>query len=302
MIDLSIGIVTYNGKALLAQCLESMDRAGSAVSYEVIVVDNASTDGTCEWLQTAHPRARLVRNDQNRGIAVGNNQCLQAAQGRYVLLLNNDTLVLPGALDRLVAFGEAHPDAGAVGGRLLNPDGTFQASFFDFPSLWSEFLHATRLWALFNRHYPSHGDCVDIREVDWICSASLLVRRAAAEQVGGVDEDFIMYSDETDLQYRMRQQGWKVYYLPEVATIHLGGQSASHWRRRRLIYRGKLLFFQKHYGPWKTAIVRLMFAAASLIKIFVWGVAWLAPGLRERAQDEINSDREVLLLSLRLAA
>ncbi|MBN2145983.1 MAG: glycosyltransferase family 2 protein [Anaerolineales bacterium] len=298
MIDLSIGIVTYNGKALLAQCLESIAKASIAATYEIIVVDNASSDDTCAWLREVHPEVRLVENRENRGIAVGNNQCLQAAHGRYVLLLNNDTIVLPGALDRLVVFADAHAEAGAVGGKLINADGSFQASFYDFPNLWLEFLHATRLWALFDRHYPSRGENGEAEEVDWICSASLLVRRAAAEQVGGVDETYVMYSDETDLQFRMRQKGWKVYYLPEVETIHLGGQSASHWQRRKMIYRGKLLFFQKHYGPARTMAVRVVFALASALKVVLWGLAWLAPGLRERARNELGSNREILLLSL----
>jgi GT2 family glycosyltransferase len=300
LIDLSIGIVTYNGKSILKQCLDSIFQTPIVVSFEVIVIDNASVDATCEWLKETYPQVRLVENKENRGIAVGNNQCLQAAQGRYVLLLNNDTVVLPGTLDQLVAFADAHSDAGAVGGKLINPDGSFQASFFDFPNLWSEFLHATRLWSFFDKGYPSRGECQPMQEVDWICSASLLVRRAAAEQVGGVDETFIMYSDETDLQYRLHRKGWKIYYLPEVSTIHFGGQSSSHWRRRKMIYRGKLLFFQKHYGIVKTVLVRMIFAFASIIKICVWGIAWIFPQRRERASNELNSNREVLLMSVNL--
>jgi GT2 family glycosyltransferase len=131
-------------------------------------------------------------------------------------------------------------------------------------------------------------------------SASLLVRRAAAEQVGGVDESYFMYSDETDLQFRLWQAGWKVYYLPEVAIIHLGGRSSSHWRRRKLIYRGKLLFFRKHYGALRTAMVKALFASASALKLLVWGPAWLAStghsSGRERAGNEIRSNVEVLRL------
>ena len=134
-------------------------------------------------------------------------------------------------------------------------------------------------------------------------SASLLVRRSAAEQVGGVDESYFMYSDETDLQYRLHRAGWAVYYLPEVVTVHFGGGSASHWRRRKLIYRGKLLFFRKHYGPLRTALVQALFAGVSALKLLAWGPAWLAlgprPGGRERAGNEIRSNVEVLRLSLR---
>jgi hypothetical protein len=308
--DLTIGIVTYNGKALLAQCLDSIAAAPPACGCEIVVVDNASGDGTVEWLRDAHPAVRAVVNAQNAGVARGNNQCLAAAQGRYVLLLNNDTIVPAGMLDRLVAFADAHLDAGAVGGKLVNPDGSFQASYFDFPSLWCEFLHATHLGVLIDPHYPSHGDCPEVRQVDWIMSASLLVRRAACAAVGDVDESYFMYSDETDLQYRLSRAGWKVYYLPDVVTVHFGGQSASHWRRRKLIYRGKLLFFKKHYGPLRTAVVQALFGGVSALKLLAWGPAWLAHGARpggreraagrQRAANEIRSNVEVLRLSLGL--
>jgi N-acetylglucosaminyl-diphospho-decaprenol L-rhamnosyltransferase len=301
--DLTIGIVTYNGRALLARCLDSIYAAPPACRFEVVVVDNASADGTAEWLREVYPQVRAVPNTVNSGVARGNNQCLAAARGRYVLLLNNDTVVLPGMLDRLVAFADAHPDSGAVGGKLVNPDGSFQASYFDFPSLWSEFLHATHMGALVDPRYPSHVDSPEERPVDWIMSASLLVRRAASAQVGDVDESYFMYSDETDLQYRLHQAGWKVYYLPDVVTVHFGGQSASHWRRRKLIYRGKLLFFRKHYGPIRTALVQVLFGSISALKLAAWGPAWVALGAqpirRERASNEIRSNVEVLRLSLR---
>jgi GT2 family glycosyltransferase len=302
MIDVTIGIVTYNGKELLSRCLESILQHGACCSFEIVVVDNASSDGTVAWLRKAHGQVRLVGNDENAGVARGNNQCLAAARGRYVLLLNNDTLVRPGMLDRLVTFADEHPEAGAVGGRLVNPDGSFQDSYSDFPDLWIELLHATHLGVLLDPHYPCHGDCREVRQVDWIPSACLLVRKSAADQVGGVDETYFMYSDETDLQYRLRQAGWKVYYLPDVVTVHFGGQSASHWRRRRLIYRGKLLFFRKHRGPARTLTLRAMFAGGSAVRMLLWSVAWLAPGRRERAANELRSNLSVLRLSVGLEA
>ena len=296
--DLTIGIVTYNGQVLTAQCLKSIHDAPPACSFEIVVVDNASADGTVAWLREAYPQVRVVVNTANAGITRGNNQCFAAAQGRYVLLLNNDTIVPAGTLDRLVTFADAHPDAGAVGGKLVNPDGTFQASYFDFPSLWCEFLHTTRLGVTLDPHYPSHVDCLDVRSVDWIMSASLLVRRSACEQLGGVDESYFMYSDETDLQYRLRRAGWQVYYLPDVVTVHFGGQSASHWRRRKLIYHGKLLFFRKHYGHCRSTLLRLLFGSMSLIKVIAWSCGWLIPPWRSRAGHEIQSNLNVLYLSL----
>ena len=298
--DLSIGIVTYNGQRLLESCLASIEQHRPTCSFEIIVVDNASVDGTPTWLAEHHPGIRLIINERNRGVAAGNNQCLRASSGRYVLLLNNDTLVHARALDRLFAFAEVHADAGAVGGKLMNPDGSFQSSYYDFPTLGSEFLHATRLWVLWDRNYPSHGDEQHISKVDWISSACLLLRKAAADQVGGVYEDYFMYSDETDLQYRIQQAGWRVYYLPQVLTTHFGGQSASHWRRRRLIYRGKLLFFSRNYGLGKTMLLRAIFLVASLLKIVAWAALWVLRRWRQRAVHEIEANYAVIRLSLSL--
>lgn len=301
MTDLTIGIVSYNGKTLLADCLTSIYDSSPSCSFEILVVDNASTDETPEWLRKAYPQVHLIANQENLGIAVGNNQCLQAAHGRYVLLLNNDTVVLPGMLDKFVSFADQRPNAGAVGGKLINPDGSFQASYSDFPNLWTEFLHATRFWSLYDPYYPSHTETTGNREprvVDWMSSACLLVRKAAADQIGGVDESYIMYSDETDLQYRLKRAGWLVYYLPEVTTIHFGGQSATHWRRRNLIYRGKLLFFKRNYSKFKTLALSIIFALSSCLKILLWITLLIIPSIRTRARNELASNRDVLMLSM----
>jgi GT2 family glycosyltransferase len=152
---------------------------------------------------------------------------------------------------------------------------------------------------LYDPHYPSRGDSGEPCEVDWISSACLLVRRSAALEVGGVDESFYMYSDETDLQYRLHGAGWKVYYLPGIQTVHLGGQSASHWRRRRLIYRGKLLFFAKHRGPARTMMLRLIFLLSSGAKAAVWGMSHALAWQRERARNEARSHLEVASMCVR---
>ena len=126
----------------------------------------------------------------------------------------------------------------------------------------------------------------------------MVFRSQALEQVGLVDESFFIYSDETDLQYRLHQAGWKIVYLPHLCTIHFGGKSLSPWRRRHLVYRGKLLFFQKHYHPARAFLLRLLFAIVSLVKLPVWGLAWLIPPWRERSRQEILSNIRVLRLSV----
>ena len=135
----------------------------------------------------------------------------------------------------------------------------------------------------------------------WLSSACLMVRRAALNQVGLLDEEYFIYGDEADLQYRLQQAGWKVYYLPYATTIHYGGRSMDRWRRRKMVYRGKMMFYQKNYGPTKTAALRAMLASLSVVKMVPWGVAYVAPTWRERAQKELQSNLDVVKLCVSLS-
>jgi hypothetical protein len=217
-----------------------------------------------------------------------------------VLLLNNDTLVNGPSLDALVEFLDAHPEAGAVGGKLLNPDGSFQAGYADFSTLHEEFLISTHLGELLWPGYPSHFDDNQIKPVGWMSSACLLVRRAALDKVGLLDETYFIYGDEADLQYRLQQAGWKVFYLPQVTTIHYGGRSMNRWGRRKMVYRGKMLFYQKNYGPWRTTALRVFLGGLSLLKMVPWGAAYLLPGRRDRAKKELHSNVDVVKLCWKL--
>lgn len=292
--DVTIVIVNFNTRELTARCIDSVLASQARASFEIVVVDNASVDGSADYLEMRYPCITLIRSLENRGVAGGNNLGIRAGQGRHVLLLNSDTLLLPGALDRAINFLDTHPCAGGAGGKLLNPDRTFQSCFVDFPSLWQVFLITTKIGQLVRPRYPSYGPCPQVREVDWISSAFMLFRREAIEQVGLVDEAYFLYCDETDLQYRLKQAGWKIYYLPDVETIHLGGGSASSWRRRRLVYRGYLLFFRKHRGALQTMVLRALFAAASGLKLPLWAAASLWPAWREQARRELFSHRDIV--------
>lgn len=298
---LSVVLVCWNDKAYLEPCLRSLFEADVRTPFDVVVVDNGSTDGSQAMLRASFPDVAIIENDRNAGLSHASNQGIDATTGRSVLLLNNDTLVNGPSLDAMVAFLDSTPDAGAVGGRLLNPDGSFQAAFAPFSTLREEFLIATgigdRLWP----GYPSNRDASEVRAVGWISSACLLLRRAALAQVGVLDEEYFIYGDEADLQYRLRRAGWKVYYLPAASTIHYGGRSMDRWRRRKMVYRGKLLFYRKHYGWLRTMLLRGMFAGLSMAKLLCWGVAATAPGWRERAQREVRSNLDVLRLCWKLA-
>ena len=299
--DLSIVLVCWNNKAYLEPCLRSLYDGGMHGTFDVVVVDNGSTDGSQAMLREKFPEVLIVQNDHNVGLGKASNQGIEATNGRYILLLNNDTLVNGASLNAMVEFLDKNPKAGAVGGRLLNPDGSFQAGTNAFPSLHEEFLIATRLGELLWEGYPSRNDEGQIKSTEWLGSACLLVRRAALDQIGLLDESYFIYGDEADLQYRLKQGDWGVYYLPSAYTIHYGGRSMDRWRRRKMVYPGKLLFFQKNYGPLRTLLLRMLFGGLSVVKLVVWFFAFLLPQWRERARKELHSNLEVVSLCWQLA-
>ena len=298
--ELSIVLVGWNNKDYLEPCLDSLFQAELKSQFDVIVVDNGSTDGSQEMLADRFPQVRLIQNNHNVGLARACNQGIIATQGRYILLLNNDTLVDGKSLDGLVELLDNTSDAGAAGGRLLNPDGTFQAGFADFSSLGEEFLIATRIGERLQDGYPSHQDSDQVITVGWLSSACLLLRRAALDQVGLLDEEYFIYGDEADLQYRLQQAGWLVYYSPAANTIHYGGRSMDRWRRRKMVNRGKLLFYRKNYGVLRTTALRLMIGALSLIKLAIWAILFVIPNRREESRQELSSNLDVVKVCMRL--
>ncbi len=254
--DLSILIVSWNTRELLGQCLASVFAHPPAGPCEVLVVDNGSRDGSAALVRERFPQVKLVEARANLGFARANNLGLSLARGRYLLLLNSDTLVLPGTLDRLIACADRHPEAGVLGGRLLNADGSLQASWARFPTLWSELL-GRNVRARCPLGRPAGQ--AQVYDVDWVGGACMLVRPQAVAQVGALDEDFFMYSEETDWCYRMRRHGWRVHYLADGPVVHLGGGSASRADGMQLtrLYEGKLRFFRKHYGPRQAQLLRV---------------------------------------------
>jgi GT2 family glycosyltransferase len=298
--DFSIIIVCWNNKDYLEPCLESLYHGNLKSSFDIVVVDNGSKDGSQDMLRQKYPEILIIQNDHNVGLSKASNQGIVATHGRYVLLFNNDTLVNGPSLDALVTFLDQHPEAGAVGGRLLNPDGSFQAAGSHFPSLHEEFLISTRLGALIWPSYPDIRPSSEVEVVDWIGSACLLVRRDVLDKVGLLDEEYFIYGDEADLQYRIKKAGWKVYDLPNVTTIHYGGKSMDRWRRRKMVYRGKMLFFKKNYGAFKTALIRIMLGILGLVKLVILSVGDLIPSSNERARKEIKSNLEVIQLCWQL--
>jgi GT2 family glycosyltransferase len=257
--DLSIIIVSWNTSALLQQCLDSIYRTPARFTFEVIVVDNGSTDDSVSLVNTNYPAVRLIRNQKNLGFAQANNQGLQTGTGRYFLLLNSDTIVCPGALDALIDAADAAPTVGMVGPKLLNMDGTLQKSWSSFPSFWSEVLGKN-----FRGRKPV-PNTPNTFEVDWIMGACMLVRAETIQEVGKMDEDYFFYSEETDWCFRIRKRNWKIWYTTNAEVYHLGGGSADRGSVIQLVrlYQGKLLYFRKNHGRLASTTLRFGLALAN---------------------------------------
>jgi len=274
-IDLSIIIVNWNTRDLLAQCLQSLQDTVRDASFEVWVVDNASSDDSVGMVRASFPQVHVIANTENAGFVYANNQAIARCQGRYVLLLNSDTQALPGALDQAVQFMDQHPHAGLAGARLINADQSFQASYTPFPTLWREFLILSGLgrW-LVRPSFPSYGPQTDRgpQQIQgYFEGAFMLARREALEQVGGLDERIFMYAEDVDWCYRFHQAGWQVWYLPHTPIMHYGGQSTKK-RRGRMeaeLYRSRIYFFHKHYGRGSALRLKALIYAATLPKILM---------------------------------
>jgi N-acetylglucosaminyl-diphospho-decaprenol L-rhamnosyltransferase len=274
-LDLSIIIVSWNVRELLRRCLASIEAGRGALALEVIVVDSASTDGSCEMVAAEFPAVRLVRQETNVGFTRGNNLGLALALGRYALLLNPDTEIVDSALPDMVAYLDAHPRVGALGPQLTYPDGAIQSSRRRFPTLATGFFESTWLQpaaprSVLRQYYvmdqPDDATC----EVDWVMGACLAVRCQAFEAVGLLDEGYFMYSEEMEWQRRIKDSGWKVIYYPRARVIHHEGKSSEQVVARRHIYfqRSKLRYFQQYHGRWPALLLR-----AFLLANYAWQMA-----------------------------
>jgi N-acetylglucosaminyl-diphospho-decaprenol L-rhamnosyltransferase len=269
--NLSIVIVNWNTRDLLEQCLRSVFMHPPQGDFEVWVVDNASNDGSREMVQERFPSVHLLANNNNPGFAHANNQAIRQTCGKYILLLNPDTVVLPGALERLVKFMDETPDAGGAGSRLLNPDRTLQVSCYPRPTLFREFWRMFHLDAIHHLGtYPMRQWSLETnQEVDVLMGACLILRCETFTQVGYLDEDYFIYSEEVDLCYRVQQAGWRLYWVPQAQVIHYGGQSTQLVAQEMFLrlYQGKVLYFRKHYGGLAAQIYKLILYAASLWRL-----------------------------------
>jgi N-acetylglucosaminyl-diphospho-decaprenol L-rhamnosyltransferase len=268
---LSVVIVNWNTRALLAECIVAVEHEAAAITHDIWVVDNGSTDDSVAMLRRDFPHIHLIESRINLGFAGANNLAMQRSTGRYLLLLNTDAIVRPGAIRALLHLAESAPRAGIVGAHLLNPDGAFQASYTNFPTLWQEFLILSTLGRrLRGRWYPSHGAEVanGAQRVDYVEGACLLVRRAAFEEVGGLDEGYFMYAEEVDWCRRMAAAHWEVWYAPAAQVVHIGGASSTNRKASREadLYRSRVRYFRTYHGRLQAGLLKAMIVSFTAIK------------------------------------
>jgi GT2 family glycosyltransferase len=266
-VDLSIVIVAWNVRDLVLDCLASIRDAKLGLTYEVIVVDNGSNDATVESVARQFPETRVIALPKNIGFGAGNNRGLEVMRGRHAVLLNSDTIVLPGGLEACVRFLDEHPDVGAVGPQLLNPDRTKQNCIHNSPTLVSEIVGQSFLRRVFPKRWPSKRvDYAGPVEVEAVLGACLFARREVIREVGLIDEDYFFFLEETDWCHRMRAASWRVFHLPDARVIHLYGESTKKklpLRTRIEYYRSRYIFFRKN----RSRAVYLALRAIVLVKI-----------------------------------
>jgi hypothetical protein len=273
-LDLSIAIVSYNTRALSLDCLHSAFETAGNVSFEVILVDNNSHDGTADAVRENYRTVHLIVNQQNRGFSKAVNQALNISRGRYLLMLNSDTRLQAHALELMVACLDREPDIGAVGCRQRTEDGRIYQSCFPFPSVRDHLLYA----APFRRCAPTIQsalaskriiDCSCSQDVDWINGACLMVRRDLMNACGGLDEGYFMYFEDIDLCQAIRERGYRIRHLADGGVIHLIGRSGEGNRAQlNLVWEfSRIRYVEKHFPWWKRWIMKSWIAAGTFVKL-----------------------------------
>lgn len=286
---LSIIIVNYNSAKVLQDCLRSIIIAELPFKYEVSIVDNASTE-VLELDTNGFQNIKLNKNEENIGFAAANNIGIKKAKGKYILLLNPDTIVNENSFQPMIQYLENHDVVGIIGCKIFNAHGEMERSTHSFPTLLKEFVHANEFFkSIIGYNSPaasflkkifktksleSYWAHNSIKEVDHVTGACMMVKREAIEKVGFLDEAFFLYNEEVEWSYRFKQAGYKSVFLPDSSIIHLFGYSTKQQVQKQTVndllverYRGMFYFFQKHYGPLKLFILRLIVLEGFTIRL-----------------------------------
>jgi len=326
-IDLSISVVSYNTKGFVKNCLNSIYQYTRGIKFEVILVDNGSTDGSIEMFKREFPQVKLIENGENLGFARANNQAFNRSKGRFFLLLNSDTKVLPHSIERMVEFMDLHSDVGAVGCKQIHPDGSIQPTLTIALNMW------TNLWLIFLRLFQLRRVVSNSRqanfmvnylgrilgrtvssylkhysddkrmpyEVDWVSGTCLLVRRDTINEVGLLDENFFMYTEDVDWCLRMKRKGWKIYFLPGNKVIHYVRQSSkgefgnfSPQRFKSIYY-----FFNKYHGRKAVILLKILVVLSMFIQIELLLIPYfLSPGKKEAVKARLKQRFNLIKFSM----
>jgi GT2 family glycosyltransferase len=283
--DITLTIVNTDNRELLRTCLKTIYATIHSVAFEVIVVDNASNDGSADMVASCFPHAIVIRNESRLGYGNSHNKAIRAARGRYILVLNEDMEIKEGAVDRMVSEAEQTPDLGAMGCRILNPDGTLQHSCFRFPALTSELFEALFPYTMVFARSPLRSkmywwDHSSKRQVDVVLGCCMLVSRKTIEFVGAFDPNFFVYSEEHDWCKRMADAGLRNIFIPDAAMIHVGGQTSKRMSLRMALVQldSRTKYFFKHHGALQTLALRGILLFSASMRALGWGVRLLSHG------------------------
>lgn len=309
MLDLSIVIVNWNVCDLLRDCLKSIQTTTHNITYEVIVVDSASSDQSVEMVKAEFPTVKLYAQHENVGFTRGNNIGLNVATGRHLLLLNPDTVVLDHAIEQMVTYLDQNPSVGIVGAHTLNTDGTHQSTRRRFPTFITALFESTWLQSYAPQSILNHFYVYDIPNdaiapVDWVQGSALMARREVYDQIGGLDTKFVMYSEEVDWCKRAKDQGWDVIYHGGAKIIHHGGQSTAQIAAKKHIYfqESKLRYFRKHHGAFQAQLLRLFLMLNYLWEIVLHGIKALIGHKRALRIEYIRTYWQVLRSGLKVTS
>lgn len=283
-IEVSIIIVNWNTKDFLKNCIQSIQRETS-VSHEIIIIDNCSTDGSTEMLRTKFLGLTVVENKENKGFASANNQGIEIAKGKYILLLNPDTIILEGAIDRMVSWLSDKPDVGCVGCQVWENATDIQMTCFADPRAVNLFIvtfglmRLAGLFPILGRPWYRGWDRCSERDVDVVSGMFMLVPRHVMERVGPLDEAFFVYAEEADWCRRIRQAGWRCVFTPEARILHLDGGSKSTAQIKSRMHiqmqKSHLIYARKHDGVFGYAAVKGMFVLSAAFRLVVFGIVRL---------------------------
>lgn len=273
MNDVSIILVSYNTKELTQNCIKSIYKKTQNLNFDIWCVDNNSSDGTCEMIESEFPEVKLIKNSKNIGFGAANNLAIKKCNAKYVFLLNTDTILINNAIKILFDFMEQNLEIGACGGNLYNANMENVHSYGYFPTCKTKFLKTflfDKLFFIKEIHDKGNNEKNELKQVDCIVGANILIRKKILEKVGYFDEEFFLYFEDTELQYRIKKAGHKIIINPESKIFHLENKSSKNRKKRReIILKSEYLFYKKRYNLSKYSFIKILFFISLMAKFIV---------------------------------